>query len=117
MSDIDPELDNSQPVELTTNADQTTPELKHLFSIDGTPYYIDARPRPNIGLKQLWLLKTKGEEIAQTETLIAMIGEEGFQALMNYDGLKAEELEQIFKIANDTAFGTLAAITGKSGKD
>lgn len=114
MGDVD--LDNAQPVELTTNTDQTSPELRHLFSIDGKPYYIVNKPRPNIALKSLWVLKTQGEEQAQMTMLVAMLGEDGYQALMNYDDLTADQLEQIVKIANDTVFGTLAASTGESGK-
>lgn len=106
MSDVEMADANDNRIQLSTASDGEV-ERKELFSIDGTSYYIINKPRPNVALKAFWNLKTKGEEIAQMELLIDMIGEDAYQALMNYDGLTVEDLERITKIANDTAMGTL----------
>jgi hypothetical protein len=76
-----------------------------LFTIDGTEYTVPAKPRPNIGLKYLWDLKIKGEEIAKADLLAAMLGEDGFAALSNFEDLTADDLEAVMKAVEDIALG------------
>lgn len=82
-------------VDLVSTSDGPAPDLVDLFSIDGKMYQIPAKVRANQGLKFLWLAKTKDEQTAGIVMLEELVGSEGFQALMNYDQLKPEHLEQI----------------------
>lgn len=100
------------PVVLSTKSD-VDESRKVLFSIDGVDYTIPARPRPNLALKFMWQTKTLGEDEAGINLLIAMLGEEGFEALSNYEQLTTEQFVQVMTIAQDVAMGALEAV----GKD
>lgn len=83
-----------------------------LFTIDETEYTVPRRPRPNLALRFMWESKTVGEDEAGMNLLIALVGDEGFQALMNYEPLTTEEFEKIMAIATELAMGALES-TGK----
>ena len=101
-----------EPVRLS-NDRETNEDRKVLFSIDDVDYTIPARPRPNLALKFMWETKTLGEDEAGINLLIAMLGEEGFEALSNYDKLETEDFVRIMNIAQEVAMGSLEAV----GKD
>lgn len=94
-------------LELQTNTGQTTEDRVPLFSIDGKEYSIPAKPRPSIELKFLYLLKQEGPEMATAIFLSDLLGDEGFEALTNYEDLTKEQFEQVVEIAKQTALGGL----------
>ncbi len=103
------------PVVLSTKT-EVDESRKTLFSIDGVDYTIPARPRPNLALKFMWQTKTIGEDEAGINLLIAMLGEEGFKALSEYEQLTTEQFVQVMTIAQDVAMGSLEAV-GKDSAD
>lgn len=88
-------------------------EQIELFSIDGKSYTIPNKPRLNVALKTLKLVRTQGEEAASAFMLEAVIGEEAFEALTEYDDLDAETFQQIILAAQKIVFGGLEAPKGK----
>jgi hypothetical protein len=78
-----------------------------LFKLGGVEYTIPARPRVNIALKYLDDVERLGAERAQSRLLKTLLGAEGFNALMNYDGLTMGQLEAVMTAAHSTVMGTL----------
>jgi len=76
-----------------------------LFRLDGRTFTIPARSRVNVGLKYLWIAKTSGEGAADQWLLEQLVGTEGYQALMNHDGLEADQLTRIMQAAQRTVLG------------
>ena len=97
-------------IELTTSTEEV--EKLELFSIDGKSYYIDNKPRINVALKTLKLLRTEGEEAAMAFMMEAAIGEEAFDALTEYDDLTPETFQAIVQAAQKVVFGGLEAPKG-----
>lgn len=98
-----PKLDNSKV------------EMINLFQLGGRTYQIPAKPRVNLALKFLWQRKTKGELEAAAALLGDMIGDEGFQALMEYEDLTSEILEKVCTAAATVAMGGMEQAVGNSG--
>lgn len=101
----------SAPVRLSTKTTLDESRVT-LFYLDDKPYTVPRRPRPNLALKFMWQTKTEGEEQAGMNLLVAMIGEDGFRALMDFDGLSTEDFETVMAKATDLAMGSLES-TGK----
>lgn len=103
-------------VALTTPTDQGPAESVELFSIDGVAYSIPSKPRVNIALKYLWHAKQYGEDRAAAELLEALLGQSGFEALVNYDALSPEEFTAILEAATKHTLGALEEVKGNSGR-
>lgn len=97
-------------IELTTSTEEV--EKLELFSIDGKSYYIDNKPRLNVALKTLKLIRKDGEEAAIAYMMEAAIGEEAFDALTEYDDLDIETFQAIVQAAQKVVFGGLEAPKG-----
>lgn len=78
-----------------------------LFYIDDTVYTVERSPGVNVSLAYLHLRRTQGEETAIAYLLEKLLGTEGFLALMEYDGLTAEQFQKICQIASDLTVGAL----------
>lgn len=76
-----------------------------LFRIDGVVYTMSVRPRANTSLKYAWIAREKGIEAAYSYALEALIGDEGYQALMNFSGLTQDALNQIVAAASKIMAG------------
>jgi hypothetical protein len=108
----DPTESTSTVIALESKASE---DFIDLFSIDGTTFSVQARPRPNIALKYMKELRdTKNAEVAQAGLLIDMIGEDGYEALVNCDGLTPDQFENIVQIVSDLAMGGMEKAQGKS---
>lgn len=111
-----PVIDDA-PLELVTSKDDGSEAARvRLFSIDGVDYTIPAKPRVNIALKYLWHAKQFGEDRAAAEMLEALLGSDGFEALVNYDDLEPAQLQQIMQLAAKHTLGALEATKGNSGR-
>ena len=95
---------NTGPLQLTTDT-ETEHESVELFRIDDTPYTVQRRPRVNVSLRYLKMARTQGQETAIAYLLEAMLGEDGYEALCNYDDLTPEQFETVVKAAQDIALG------------
>lgn len=91
------------PLALISSTDE--PEMVELFSIDGKPYFIPNKVRVNVGLKYLHQVRTTGDAAANSWLLEALLGEEGYQALLDYDDLTAEDLERVQAVAVEIVLG------------
>lgn len=90
-------------------------ELVDLFSIDGKVYQVPAKPRLNVALRYLDEMRRRGEIFAGMKLLEDLLGDEGFKALMEYDGLTSENLNAVLKVASELALGSLEEPDPKSG--
>jgi hypothetical protein len=98
-------------IELTTNTSEEVEQVE-LFSIDGKSYTIANKPRLNVALKSLKLARKDGEEAAAAYMLEAVLGEEAFDALTEYEDLTPETFTAIFQAAQKVVFGGLEGPKG-----
>jgi hypothetical protein len=83
------------------------------FKVNGTVYTIAARIRTNQGLKYLHLARTKGSEIAIDYALELLLGEEGYEALREFDDLTEEDLKAVCDAAVRIMNGPVEGPKGK----
>lgn len=95
-----------------TSSPETLVDRIPLFSIDGVEYTIPAKPRMNVGLKYLWERRERGQDYAIPGLLMRLLGQEGFEALMDYDELDPEEFQQIVKLATGVTLGQIEVPKG-----
>lgn len=79
------------------------------FSINGTTYSIQTRPRTNQGLKYIHLARTRGSEIAIDYMLEVLLGRDGYQALMDFDDLTEDDLKAVVDAASRIMAGAVEA--------
>lgn len=95
-----------EPVRLvskpTADADRVV-----LFYVDDEAYSIPKRIGRNHGLRYLQTCRKQGEALAAQELLEVLIGEDGYAALMECDGLEDEDLDKIMTQLRDGALGAV----------
>jgi hypothetical protein len=107
---IEPGLQDAgtpQIVALKSPDGTARPERVPAFSINGVTYSIDVRPLTNVGLRYVHLARTRGNEIAIDFMLEALLGEEGYEALMSYPDLTEADLKAVVEGASKIMAGTL----------
>src|SRR5690606_34621996 len=82
-----------------------------LFIIDDVEYTVPKRPRPNIGLKYMRVLRDQGQEIAIAGLLEDMLGKEGYIALTECEYLTNEDFEAVMNLVQKLALGNSEAAT------
>lgn len=89
-------------INTVVNLDEMTPieqvPPKHLFTLNGVDYYVPGVFGANFSLKILKMVRTEGLEVATGYALEEALGEEAYNALMDYDGLTQEMLQQVTSI-------------------
>jgi tetrahydromethanopterin S-methyltransferase subunit G len=85
-----------------------------LFYVDDTEYSIPKRVGRNHGLRYLRTMRKQGEALAAQELLEVLIGEDGYQALMDCDDLEDDQLDQIMNRLRDMALGEVEDEEGKA---
>lgn len=90
-------------------------EMTDLFTLNGKTYRIPAKPRVNVALKFLRLMREKNELEAAAMLLPDMVGVEAFNALTEYEGLTDEMLAQVCQAAAKVTMGGLDKALGNSG--
>lgn len=89
-----PEQDAARaPFNFSTKTVDPDIETIPMFYIDDIAYTVPANPRPTIGLRYLRDLRQVGQEVAVANLFEAMLGQEGYDALLGVDNLSTEELE------------------------
>lgn len=83
---------------LTTSKDKPAPEKEVLFSIDGMEYEIPTKFGANAALQFARVVRLQGPDIAVAWVLEYALGPSGYAALMNYDELTAEQLDQVTQV-------------------
>lgn len=92
---------------------KTDVEMIDIFEIDGKTYQIPAKAKVNVSLKYMKNVRKHGAEYAAGELLEDMLGEDAYDALMNYDDLTAEDLNAVMEAVQKVALGDME----KVGKD
>jgi hypothetical protein len=77
-----------------------------LFYIDDTEYSVEVHPSPARSLKYLKMLRDEGADIATQYMLESLLGDEGYQALMEYEDLTEEQFEQVVTAASKIMLGS-----------
>jgi hypothetical protein len=85
-----------EPVDLDAEPEGEYGEIP-VFTLKGKTYSIADRPRANLALKSLWLMKQYGEDQAQAMIVPEALGPELMTVLMDHDGLTPEQLAEISK--------------------
>ena len=98
-------LNKPQPIVLGASKKSSGKRL-HIFTLNGVEYTIPEELSPRVFLKYMWD-KRSGSEFADMDLLVAVLGEDAYKALMNYEDLTKEEWEQITEIIKEYAAGTL----------
>jgi hypothetical protein len=80
-----------------------------LFYVGDTGYTIPVRPQMEVGLQYLHLSQTEGESAAIEYLLTKLLGEDGYRALREFDGLDQKQFQQIVAIASEIALGSVEA--------
>ena len=84
-----------------------------LFSVDGKMFQIDTKPKVNTALRYLHIARTQGSEPAIDYMLGRLLGDEAYEALMAFDDLTEENLEQVITIASKIMAGAVETPKGK----
>jgi hypothetical protein len=100
-------------ISLKSAANPPKEERVPAFRVNGTVYKIATRIRTNQGLKYLHLSRTRGAEIAIDYALELLLGEEGYEALREFDDLTEEDLKAVCEAANRIMNGPIEAPKGK----
>ncbi|MER7814548.1 hypothetical protein [Streptomyces sp. NPDC096153] len=97
-----------EPVRLSSKQSEPKAEDRVvLFYVDDEPYTVPKRIGRNHGLRYLRTARRQGEPIAAQELLETLIGEDGYEALMNCDDLEDDQLDQIMNRLRDEALGAV----------
>ena len=90
-------------------------ETAHLFTLNGIDYHVVANPPASIGLRYLHMSRAQDQITAQGWLLETLLGEEAYTALMNYDRLTNQILEQVVGAVVKLTLGALEATNGPLG--
>lgn len=104
-----------EPVRLTSKTDAPADRVV-LFYVDDEPYTIPKKISRGHGLRFLRTMRRQGEAIAAQELMETLIGEDGYEALMNCDDLTDEDLDKIMDRLRDEALGAVEDETGGKAK-
>jgi hypothetical protein len=104
---VNPELNGSpQIVSLRSVPDQPE-DRTDLFEIDGQMYTIATKPKVNTALRYMHIARTQGTEAGIDYMLGVLLGDEAYEALMSFDDLTQEQLEQVITIAGKIMQGAV----------
>lgn len=91
-------------------------EMRDLFRIGETMYQIPAKPKVNVALRYLKNVRERGEDLAAAELMVEMLGEDGFNALAEYDDLTTEQFENIQQLLQKHVLGAMEKNRGNSSR-
>ncbi|MFC5947078.1 hypothetical protein ACFQH9_02145 [Pseudonocardia lutea] len=103
----------TEPIVLGGESDEQEVEMVDLFTVNGVTYSIPKRPPVNIALGFLRDVRKEGPTLAEAALMERLIGEEGYDALVNYPGLTTEQMEQISDRVMTVTLGAMEASKGK----
>lgn len=93
--------------------DERTGTKVDAFEINGVMYQISTQPKVNTALRYLHISRTQGAEAGIDYMLGVLLGDEGYEALMGFDDLTQESLEQVITIASKIMAGAVEDPKGK----
>lgn len=102
-SDGDADDISSSVLRLTRKKERERQRRIVVFYIDDEAYTVPAKPGAEISLKALDILAERGEGAAIHYMMKAMLGEDGYSALMTYQDLPPDALAQVMKKIQEIA--------------
>lgn len=90
-------------------------ETVHLFTLNGTDYYVPKEPDATVSLRYLRMARTDPAS-ARGWMLEQLVGEDAYTALMDWPGLKTRHLVQILAAVERLAVDAAGAISGPLGR-
>lgn len=87
----------------------------HLFTLNETDYYVPATPRANVAL-QLMTRYRVDPVAAQGWLLEELLGQEAYDALAAWDGLRPEHLQQLIAAVTKLTMGSVEDATRPLGR-
>jgi hypothetical protein len=81
------------------------PDLAEVFRLDGRPYFIDRNRGAGVAMKMLKLIRTEGENAAMANFLLDVLGDEAFEALSNFPGVKVAHLQTVMLACTKALLG------------
>jgi hypothetical protein len=103
-------MNGVKPVELFTMAEiDHQPDLVEVFRIDGTPYCMDRNQDAGAALRYLKLVREKGENVALSYLFEEIMGQEAYDALINFKGITPEQLGQVMLAVQTVLLGSQTA--------
>lgn len=105
-----------EPIRFVTKRpeDREPVERVVLFSLDDQDYMIPKKFPVNLGLKVIRTMRRQGQEIAMAELLEAVIGEDAYEALVNYPDITNDDIARLMEIVQSLALGSLDGPKGRS---
>ncbi len=95
------DLDSVEPIRLTSKpAGDEDVEMIHVFSIDGTDYYMPTSVPFVHAVKSMDIAGSEGEAAAVRYQLKTMLGDEGYAALIGFEGIQEADFRAICDLAN-----------------
>lgn len=94
------DLDSYEPIVLTSSSDDSEVEMLHVFTIDGKKYYMPTEVPFSVSVKAMRVFAERGETAALDFQLHALLGDEGYNALLNFDDLQADDFKRIIELAD-----------------
>lgn len=93
---------------VSTPDEEREPERRVvLFTIDGKAYSIPKKFPVGLGLKIIRTVRLHGEELAMAELLSEVLGDDAYDALINYRDLTPENLMDLMLKVRELALGGL----------
>ena len=95
------DIDDFEPIRLETDEDDDGEiEQVHVFSIGDNDYYMPTQVPFSHSIKSMEILAREGEAAASAYQLRTTLGDEGYEALLGFEGLKKEDFDKILALAN-----------------
>lgn len=88
-------------------------QMVDLFSIDGTVYQMPVQVSAGLALGYMKLVRTHGQEAAMGWAMERVLGTEAYDALINCEELKPEDLEAVMQVVHENVMGAVEAGKGK----
>lgn len=102
-----------EPLQLSSKEVPETTRMP-LFYLDDIEYRIDVPFRVNLSLQYLRMAREQGENIATGWLMEQVLGQDGYTALMEYEGLQAKHLRRIGAVVSNLALGAVEDPKGSS---
>lgn len=114
VDDETPEVAEPQIIRLSSKPKQGREKRIPLFYVDDRLYTMRGQATPTLGLRYMHVARTQGPDAAADFALEALLGAEGYAALMACDDLSMDDLKAIVQRAVSIMQGPVEGPKGTS---
>jgi hypothetical protein len=100
------ELQPTGPLQLTSTPAEESPRVIIAY-LDDYELTMPEQLSPGVGLKLMRTARTGGGEMAMTQMLEEVLGDEAYQRLIDFEGLTGQNLADLFSVVQRVAMGKL----------